>query len=475
MAFPNTYSSVTYNSPAGAVDITITIPDGVGITETANREFYLIDIGAIEFKSDVPARSDDSATSIATEQGKLKITVWDNFVGTTTSIFSTLKKITANKFIPVEVTVGVHEFLFVLEQGSIKFDEKTNFTELTFTPNVKYELSENGLTTATSGINISVPELWADVTALGLTMPNYSFVDGTATGMEYVRLIHVIRYGLLSIYGKSLTSTNYLVKSPTVLIDGDFNSGDFTNRFLFAGDNYPLVYLRETNSPKTYDIADLPVLQTIARIAATSGCYFGYAFGTAYYIYRLNTSATIGSITTKVEMNYSNFLDLEQVYNLEPINSVTNKTLNYTNSIDNASGDPLSRAFSLVDTNTNINTFATQKYDIAFNAYVGLGEFQSGVNFIYPTTSGAGTVASVLLSGTSAYRKSLAFDQTRVIKFKYRGFDGVKPYQCFTLSSATPVKYRLAEDGSTTAIYRPLSLKYNMKTDTIEGQAYLIN
>jgi hypothetical protein len=212
-----------------------------------------------------------------------------------------------------------------------------------------------------------------------------------------------------------------------------------------------------------------PIRAKVVSVGAMEGAIFGSAFSVNFYTNRRG-------IRENVTLTNSDITDIKTVSGSQKVNSIslsiTTTPLNllypptFENQLEARAGNPLgdqSIALELAAHKPHF-TRGVLEYDASNSP-------PQYVNSLGVSTGSAGqwNTRNLAIAGTVVYSSAFDFsvEPATRIETTVLGVDSVKPYQVIKFDSSTPTRYQGKH-------YRPSSIKYDFKADTVTISAYRI-
>jgi hypothetical protein len=446
----------SFNAEVGTITVKL---NGSGIITGSSGTFRVKDIDTLDYMMEIPLKDEDNPNTVATKQGAFSFTCYD-LLTNGDSLYENLLQLNPSDTIPAEIDVnGSKTELRVLYTG-FKYDEASQMTQIYLTP--KYDFTSDQTNNGTtSGVNVAVSGI---ITTADYEDVYYSVQPNPTDPMPTADTTGIRFHTIVNNYLEELYDTTnvYIKSSPRVLTTP---TGGFT---LSTAVNSQDVYWVAGNTPNFATGIQYPAILDITRFSALEGSYIGNFFNESYYIYRLYDGSD-ATATFRPEIPFDSCMELSVKRNLRDVRYIQSTKLQ--NGAEFNAGTPSAGIGSdSVALGLNLNTAGSKNYNLQFRATFAVAlQVASGGN-----TNGivTGLMKDVVDNGVKAYAKALEAEGALRVQFKIRGLQSVKPYQCFTFDADTPDKIRLSSGD--VAIYRPSTLKYNFKEDTVAGEAYLI-
>ena len=208
------------------------------------------------------------------------------------------------------------------------------------------------------------------------------------------------------------------------------------------------------------------ILGKVISVAGMEGAVFGSAFSVNFYINRRNNKEN-------VTLSNSDLSDMKIVRGSQQINAV-NVRITGGGSFD------LPTTFSPTSAQLEGSVLGSQFFGLELLAH--RPQFSRGVlqtdggyspaqiiNCSSDLSAGTWNTNNVAIGGATAYLGAfdLSAQTSERVEATILGVDKVKPYQAIKFGSDTPLRFQ-------TNHFRPTSIKYNFKDDTIQVTAYKI-
>ena len=218
---------------------------------------------------------------------------------------------------------------------------------------------------------------------------------------------------------------------------------------------------------------DDPIVGKVISVAGMEGAFFGSAFSINFYTNRKN-------IRENVTLSNSDMSDMKIVRGSQQINAINVR-------IRPALGNPSNYepTFSLAQSQLEGSPLGSQFFGLELVAH--RPQFSRGVladdvqtppvspaeyincDLASTGTAGAWNTNNVAIAGATSYLSAfdLSAQTSERIEATILGVDKVKPYQTLKFGSDTPSRFQNKH-------FRPTSIKYDFKQDTIKITAYKI-
>lgn len=446
--------SGSFTAESGTVSVEI---DGSSII-SGSGDFYIHDIGKLEFSNEVPRKDESDPTAIVSKQGGMKLTVRDRMANGN-SFFSYLNELELNEQLNAKVTVSGLDTLLAIDYRNIKYNARDEMVTLDFRPRWVWGQAASGAS-GYSNIEYPISDFYTTYATADYI---YNFQSPTSATSFYgcANLYQMIESYMGVVYGSGFTTyikSSERVNTGTGLVLQDIGAPPVADG-IYA-------WLIPTGAGGR----DFGVLATISRYSAFEGSAFGNAFGVNYYINRLYTGSD-ATATFRPEINYNFVEELDISRDKNDIRYIQNKmAINLVTGTVYSSSNSTTQGLTLNEKGSQQYTLDWSGCDLipAISVAAGTGYFVLE-NTLSPTAYFANDVAR---NGVSTYARALGADGSQRISFKFRNALSLKPYQAFTLSSGAPAIFRAS--GASSVVYRPSRLYYDFKGDYVEGEAYAI-
>jgi hypothetical protein len=449
----------------------------IDTTNATNTELY--DMSALSFEYDLKA-SDAIINSIGVSAGTMSITVDDS--GSGVSVYDTLLAeigdSTSNATANISATM---HFLKHGETQTKRFPFQVTKTGLSYdivNDKTTIQLLPRALGTSKNCVNF-----FADMPA---NYPQRSFfIDlpvPTNTNLEAYHMGDVIEAyvstldsgaGNSNVYRSGFNALSSFFPAPGFGRSVDYTVGGDANTYIGNG----LYAFANTHGIITAGRTD-PIRAKVISAALMEGAFFGSAFNINFYVNRLsnvqNVSVGNDSIISLKIVRGENQVNAVNVHIQRPAIVSTPSGLGFqylpfatTNRSNQINGAPEGNQFLGIAPIAHSPQFNRGVYSYD-GGYSEPRIFNGAVAQDTPATNTWNT-KNLATAGSQVYLQAftVAPKTPERIEAVIMGVDSIKPYEAIRFDSTTPARLQSAH-------YRPSSIKYDFKEDTISITAYSI-
>ena len=446
-----------------------TVYFAIGATNTGLVE--LSDMSELAYEFDLK-QAQSAINAIAIIPGSMTISVWDK-TSKGVSLYDILSaEIGTYTVSPPSTDVKMYytphgqstanTFPFQLQFSGVKTDYKNGITQLALLPplqdNESYASRYKNLGNTIPGFDYDQTQFRVNVKAIeGVTITNYDgfragfFIEDFVNRIDDEATANVFVSGYNSI---TMTPTNFPVPGYNM----NATAYVFTN--IYTGNGSTLLNL---------SLSDVPVKAKVFSAGIMEGAILGSAFGVNFYVNRMSN-------TINKSISNSDILDLSFVKNERQVNGI-----NVYISTTNIATLPISTQIMFPAGSFEAGYFTGAQFIglelLAHGPHMGrgidIGDPDNTRNIIDTTSSAASmntNVRGLAQAGAVAYAHAFGSYQGKSIEkveTTIAGVGRVLPHEVIRFDSTTP--------GATqNKHFRPSSLKYDFKDDTIKITAYQI-